>query len=52
MPNNGKYFSQIMTVADKWIVVRGIEIQQKIGGNQAFFRDNCTSVLRKSADHD
>ena len=51
MPNNGKYFfCQIMTVGDKWIVVRAIEIQQKIGGNQAFFRDNCTSILRKSAD--
>ena len=28
----GSIFSQIMTVGDKWIVVRAIEIQQKIGG--------------------
>ena len=37
-------------MGDKWIVVRAIEIQQKIEGNQASFRDNCTSILRKSAD--
>ena len=38
VPNNGKFFfSQIMTVRDKWIVVRAIEIQQKLGVSRLFF---------------
>ena len=34
---------------EKQILARGVEIQKKIGGNDAFFKDNKATIIKKKA---
>ena len=40
-------FARFMTMREKMMSAKAIEIQMKIGGNHAFFRDKYASIRKK-----